>query len=77
MKAPQAEGWTRRRVLGGLTLAGTAGFLGLRARPSAAEPSHRRAPDRTWRPPGDPYRATAPGDGAPAGRLRVASGGGS
>jgi NitT/TauT family transport system substrate-binding protein len=39
MKAPQAEGWTRRRVLGGLTLAGTAGFLGLRARPSAAEPS--------------------------------------
>jgi NitT/TauT family transport system substrate-binding protein len=38
MKAPQAEGWTRRRVLGGLTLAGTAGLLGLYPRPSAAEP---------------------------------------
>jgi NitT/TauT family transport system substrate-binding protein len=32
------EGWTRRRFLGGLTLAGTAGLLGLHPRPVAAEP---------------------------------------
>ncbi len=38
MKTPQAEGWTRRRFLGGLTLAGTAGLLGLHSRPVAAEP---------------------------------------
>jgi NitT/TauT family transport system substrate-binding protein len=38
MRAQRADGWTRRRFLGGLTLAGTAGLLGLRARPSAAEP---------------------------------------
>jgi NitT/TauT family transport system substrate-binding protein len=38
MKAPQAEGWTRRRFIGGLTVAGTAGLLGLHARPVAAEP---------------------------------------
>jgi NitT/TauT family transport system substrate-binding protein len=38
MRAQQAEGWTRRRFLGGLTLAGTAGLLGLHARPIAAEP---------------------------------------
>ena len=30
MSAPQAEGWTRRRFLGGLTLAGTGGLLGIR-----------------------------------------------
>jgi hypothetical protein len=29
MNTPQAEGWTRRRVLGGLTVAGAAGLLGL------------------------------------------------
>jgi NitT/TauT family transport system substrate-binding protein len=34
----RAEGWTRRRFLGGLTLAGTAGLLGLYSRPIAAEP---------------------------------------
>jgi NitT/TauT family transport system substrate-binding protein len=34
----QAEGWTRRRFLGGLTLAGTAGLLGLHPRPVTAEP---------------------------------------
>jgi hypothetical protein len=38
MSAPQAEGWTRRRFLGGLTLAGTAGLLGLHPRSVAAEP---------------------------------------
>jgi NitT/TauT family transport system substrate-binding protein len=38
MRAPQAAGWTRRRFLGGLTLAGTAGLLGLHPRPIAAEP---------------------------------------
>jgi NitT/TauT family transport system substrate-binding protein len=38
MSAQHAEGWTRRRFLGGLTLAGTAGLLGLHPRPIAAEP---------------------------------------
>jgi len=38
MSAQHAAGWTRRRVLGGLTVAGTAGLLGLPARPVAAEP---------------------------------------
>ena len=38
MRAPQADGWTRRRFLGGLTVAGTAGLLGLTPKPVAAEP---------------------------------------
>jgi NitT/TauT family transport system substrate-binding protein len=38
MRAPQTEGWTRRRFLGGLALAGTAGLLGLHPRLVAAEP---------------------------------------
>jgi NitT/TauT family transport system substrate-binding protein len=38
MCAPQATGWTRRRFIGGLTLAGTAGLLGLHSRAGAAEP---------------------------------------
>jgi NitT/TauT family transport system substrate-binding protein len=38
MSAPHADDWTRRRFLGGLTLAGTAGLLGLYPRPVAAEP---------------------------------------
>jgi NitT/TauT family transport system substrate-binding protein len=38
MRAPQAAGWTRRRFLGGLTVAGTAGLLGLTPGPVAAEP---------------------------------------
>src|SRR5215510_3989584 len=38
MSAPQADGWTRRRFLGGLTLTGTMGLLGLSPRPVAAEP---------------------------------------
>jgi NitT/TauT family transport system substrate-binding protein len=38
MRARHAEGWTRRRFLGGLTLAGTAELLGLHPRSVAAEP---------------------------------------
>jgi NitT/TauT family transport system substrate-binding protein len=38
MSAQQAEGWTRRRFLGGLTAAGTVGLLGLLPRWVAAEP---------------------------------------
>jgi NitT/TauT family transport system substrate-binding protein len=38
MRTPQAEGWTRRCFLGGLTVAGAAGLLGLQPRPVAAEP---------------------------------------
>jgi NitT/TauT family transport system substrate-binding protein len=38
MRAPQAAGWTRRRFLSGLTLAGTAGVFGLHPRLVAAEP---------------------------------------
>ena len=37
MSLPQAAGWTRRRFLGGLTLAGTAGLLGLPPRRVGAE----------------------------------------
>jgi NitT/TauT family transport system substrate-binding protein len=38
MSARQPEGWTRRRFLGGLILAGTAGLLGLHPGPVGAEP---------------------------------------
>ena len=38
MSAQHAARWSRRQFLGGLTLAGTAGLLGLRSRPVAAEP---------------------------------------
>jgi NitT/TauT family transport system substrate-binding protein len=38
MRATQAERWTRRRFIGGLTVAGTAGLLGLYPRRVAAEP---------------------------------------
>jgi NitT/TauT family transport system substrate-binding protein len=38
MNAQQAEGWTRRRFLGGLTVAGAAGLLGLHPVRMAAEP---------------------------------------
>jgi NitT/TauT family transport system substrate-binding protein len=38
MRTQQAEGWTRRRFIGGLTVAGAAGLLDLHARPVAAEP---------------------------------------
>jgi NitT/TauT family transport system substrate-binding protein len=38
MTAQHAAGWTRRAFLGGVTLAGTAGLLGVHPRPVAAEP---------------------------------------
>ena len=38
MSSQQAEGWSRREFLGGVTLAGTAGLLGVRPTPVAAEP---------------------------------------
>jgi hypothetical protein len=38
MSAQQAEGWTRRHFLGGLTLTGASGLLSLHAQPVAAEP---------------------------------------
>ena len=38
MDGRDAAGWSRRDFLGGLTVAGTAGFLGLRSHPAAAEP---------------------------------------
>jgi hypothetical protein len=38
MSTQHARPFSRRRFLGGLTLVGTAGFLGLHARRVAAEP---------------------------------------
>jgi NitT/TauT family transport system substrate-binding protein len=38
MSHQRAEGWSRREFLGGLTLAGTAGVVGLHSSPMAAEP---------------------------------------
>ena len=38
MSAQHAEGWSRRRFLGGLTVAGAAGLLGRHPRPVAAAP---------------------------------------
>src|SRR2546425_5996786 len=38
MSTQRVRGLSRRRFLGGVTLAGTAGVLGLHARPVAAEP---------------------------------------
>src|SRR5262247_3137143 len=38
MSSPQTARWSRRQLLGGLTLAGTAGLLSLHPRPVAAEP---------------------------------------
>ena len=42
MRARHTEGWTRRRFLGGLILAGTVGLFGLYPRPAVAEPPARR-----------------------------------
>jgi NitT/TauT family transport system substrate-binding protein len=39
MSFQQAEGWSRREFLGGLTMAGAAGLLGLHPGPVAGEPS--------------------------------------
>ena len=38
MSVPHADGWTRRGFLGGLTMAGAVGLLGLHPRRAAAEP---------------------------------------
>jgi NitT/TauT family transport system substrate-binding protein len=38
MSDPQARGWSRREILGRLTLAGTAGLLGLCPKPITADP---------------------------------------
>src|SRR4029434_6206866 len=38
MRNQHTQRWSRRRFLGGLTLAGTAGLLGMHPRPVAAEP---------------------------------------
>jgi NitT/TauT family transport system substrate-binding protein len=46
------DGWTRRRFLGGLTVAGTAGLLGLRPRPVAAEPPPETTRLRMMQSPG-------------------------
>jgi NitT/TauT family transport system substrate-binding protein len=51
MRAPQAEGWTRREFLDGLTLAGTAGLLGWHPRPVAAEPPPETTTIRWLRSP--------------------------
>jgi NitT/TauT family transport system substrate-binding protein len=51
MSAPQADGWTRRRFLGELTVAGAAGLLGLYPRPVAAEPPPETTTIRWLRSP--------------------------
>jgi NitT/TauT family transport system substrate-binding protein len=51
MRTQHTDGWTRRRFLGGLTLAGTAGLLGLHPRPSAAEPPPETTRLRVWEGP--------------------------
>jgi NitT/TauT family transport system substrate-binding protein len=51
MRAPQAECWSRRQFLPGLTLAGTAGLLGLQARPVAAEPPPQTTKLRLYHSP--------------------------
>jgi NitT/TauT family transport system substrate-binding protein len=59
MKAPHAAGWTRRRFLGGLTVAGTVGLLGLPAKPVVAEPPPETT---TLRVKQDPNLCEAPAE---------------
>jgi hypothetical protein len=74
MSLPQAEGWTRRRFLGGLTLAGTAGLLGLLPRRVGAEPPPETSTLRIFHTMSEPgahfylYGATVPGRGTAARR---------
>jgi ABC-type nitrate/sulfonate/bicarbonate transport system substrate-binding protein len=42
MRAQHTDGWTRRRFIGRLTVAGAVGLLGLHAKPAAAEPTRLR-----------------------------------
>src|SRR5215813_9741074 len=51
MSTPHARPFSRRRFLGGLTLAGTAGLLGLRPKPVAAEPPPETTTLRLWEGP--------------------------
>ena len=52
MSVQQAEGWTRRRFLAGLTLTGTVGFLGLIPRGATAEPPPETTRLRLFQTPG-------------------------
>jgi NitT/TauT family transport system substrate-binding protein len=52
MSTQRADGWSRRRFLGRLTLAGTAGLLGLHPGPVAAEPPPETTRLRLVRRPG-------------------------
>jgi len=52
MESRRAEWWSRRKFLSDLTLAGTAGLLGLRARPVAAEPPPETTAVRVGQIPG-------------------------
>lgn len=52
MSAQQAHGWTGRELLGGLTLAGTAGLIGLHSRPVGAEPPPETTKIKLVRIPG-------------------------
>jgi NitT/TauT family transport system substrate-binding protein len=52
MRAPHTDGWTRRRFLGGLTVAGMGGFLGLTPRRVAAEPPPETTRLRVLQAPG-------------------------
>jgi NitT/TauT family transport system substrate-binding protein len=51
MPNQRAEGWSRREFLDGLTLAGTAGLLGLHPTPLAAEPPPEKTTLRLLRTP--------------------------
>jgi NitT/TauT family transport system substrate-binding protein len=51
MHTPHADGWTRRGFLGGLTVAGAAGLLGLQPRPVVAEPPPETTTIRWLRSP--------------------------
>jgi NitT/TauT family transport system substrate-binding protein len=52
MSRQHAEGWSRRKFLAGLTLAGTAGLLGLHPRPAVAEPPPETTRVRLSKNPG-------------------------
>src|SRR5712691_11959482 len=52
MSRQQTARWSRRQFLGGLTLAGTAGFLGLHPGPVAAEPPPETTRLRLGKTPG-------------------------
>jgi NitT/TauT family transport system substrate-binding protein len=52
MTAQYAAGWSRRAFLGGMTVAGTAGLLGLSPRRVAAEPPPETTRLRMHKTPG-------------------------